>query len=510
MNGSSSVLPEPDVTTERTPLLSNRAATQNVARVQELPFVEPTVERIRTSGSLAAHSRDWVIESLQDHALKSAFRLVVLLSLKANPINRRSTHLLEQWEDVQESALHAANIHKGVLDAWNDFLAHCSSDEDFEVILWTGFPLNDQKHLTVSVADFLILPDSPHEILTHPIIVMSLHKAWCKGLRVHRVQQSKVNIAFTRLRELCPARVMHLLDLFLNFVYLTVLANYAIMPPTLPVEEDIMAPQSPVPGLREIFLIVYSFAQMCKLEVYTVTPFILTFLAFFSSLPSIPMATDVAYSAVLIALSLHVIQLHFPLSPSPFHFLPCSYAMPLSTLIWHGVSQIFLPVLLFFFPALLLSLFLLSASLSDATNLAPYHIASQLAASPLEARTAFLTLFVVFFVLMVCSLVLLVLAYPTFSSSPPTSAWDRYSATIGADARRYTIRLLQIYSTPTMFPAPLNIIQYAFVQIPTSFYGLVRIKRPYFLEILERALWIIFVSPLALLIGIFWVWGYVT
>lgn len=152
-----------------------------------------------------------------------------------------------------------------------------------------------------------------------------------------------------------------MLDLVLFLLYFIALVHYAVLPPISPVEQT----QQVSPGPREIFILVYAFSQLCRPWETTVLPSLLTLLAFAVCLPSVPRPQDGAYSVVLLAVSLHLLQLHLPRAPSPLFILPFDLALPLATLVQHGIFRIFIPVIAFFLPALLLALFLLSTSLSD-------------------------------------------------------------------------------------------------------------------------------------------------
>jgi len=291
------------------------------------------------------------------------------------------------------------------------------------------------------------------------------------------------------------------MDLIFQLTYMVALLHYAILPPITSTDSTLTA----VPGLRECYLMVYSFAQICNLQTFAATPYLLTILSFATCLPSIPYPQDYAYSTLLAALSANMLMLHLPVPPSPLFLLPFENVLPLSVLIWHGTSKIFLPTLLFFLPALLLAFFLLSTSLSDTllqTN------ANTMEPSPLEARMAFLFLLAVLFILLLCSLVMLILVYPTLSSAtPPPSSWDRYSRSIGLDARRKFVEIVVHYSTPYVFPPPFNLLS-LITRVPFYMVGLLR-RHSWRAKLVgfEGWLWRITVGPMALVVAGVWGWG---
>lgn len=299
---------------------------------------------------------------------------------------------------------------------------------------------------------------------------------------------------------------MHILDLTFFLVYFLALVHYTVRPPV----ESAEPTKTLLPGLREAFIIVYASSQLCKRWEITIVPSILTLLAFLSCLPSIPRPQDGAYSVLLLAVSLQLLQLHLPRSPSPLLLLPFDFALPLATLVQHGIFKIFLPVITFFLPALLLAFFLLSTSLSDVL----LHLTFTIAAgpSPLEARTAYLALLAVLFILLLCSLMMLILVYPYLSSQdPPPGRWDRFSRSIGSGARGAMVSVIATYTRPTYFPPPLNLLQFALVSIPSWIFRMLGRERwQAQINSVEEILWLVFVTPLVVVLSGIYLWGYMS
>ncbi|KZT74684.1 hypothetical protein DAEQUDRAFT_659131, partial [Daedalea quercina L-15889] len=259
---------------------------------------------------------------------------------------------------------------------------------------------------------------------------------------------------------------MHAIDLVMLLAYMAMLAHLLISPPTHSVDRTAVAS----PGLREAALMIYSIARLYKRPAFSEIPHILVLGAFTSHLPEVIYPDDVAFGVLLFAFSWMVIDLHLPWSTSPLHLIPAELILPRSVLISHGVSRIFIPVVAFFLPALLLSLFLLSTSLAD---IIPAVVLASLTPAPLESRVAFLTLFAVLFLTMICSLTMLVTVYPSFVSQNPTDPWDRCSRPIGLEARRFFIRTVVRYSVPYTFPAPSNLLQLV-IRLPEMLLSLIR------------------------------------
>ncbi|EKM60989.1 uncharacterized protein PHACADRAFT_247263 [Phanerochaete carnosa HHB-10118-sp] len=232
-------------------------------------------------------------------------------------------------------------------------------------------------------------------------------------------------------------RWLHLLDLLGLIAYLGILARYALDPSCAAAETI-----SGLDVVCTVSIVVYCLARVLQRRSLMQVPYFIVALAFLSSLPFTPHPNDMGYNALLVALSLHILQLHLPYPPSPFYLLPFQQVLPLSLLIWNGVSNIYLPVLALFLPALLLTLVLLSLSLADST----VFIATL--ASPLEARSAFLLLLLILLFLLIFSAGMLILVYPSVSSPDTTSPWDRYPRSLGLGARRAFISIVLAYTAP--------------------------------------------------------------
>lgn len=283
-------------------------------------------------------------------------------------------------------------------------------------------------------------------------------------------------------------RVIHTIDLLGAVSYLGVLVFYSLRPPRVAIEETAVSE-----FVQAGLIVSYCIARMLQDFSWTKLPFLLTGVAFLSDLPA-PCTGHLGYSVVLVALCMHVILLHIPTSPSPLYLLPFEQALPLATLVWNGLTRIFFPVLLLFFPALLIAALLLSFSLADIGMFS----APTILASPLEARTVFLMLIVIILLLLVCSLGVLVLASPFTSSCSSESTWDRYSTRLGLDARRAFVRTVLTYSSiPTNFS-----LQHSLRVQPTLYTRAWSV-----VTVIQRTLWWITAVPLALTLFCFLCWN---
>lgn len=295
----------------------------------------------------------------------------------------------------------------------------------------------------------------------------------------------------------------HLVELTIYLSYIAILAHYALSPSDKPLEAEYSHL-----SIRAILLMVYAFTRLCQPWTLFTGPFLLVLIAFLAALPFAPSAEDISYGVILLALSLHILQLQLPYPPGPLHLFPADQALPVAILIWHGVSRVFLPVVIFFLPALVLALFLLSTSLSD-TLFQPFVLLT-LVPSPMEARTVFLVLLALLFILLLCSLFVLALVYPSVTFGPSVvSTWDRYSRSIGIEARRNFARTVVLYSTPYKFVPPFNVLELTLLLLPATVLRFVSQKhKDFWLAGPRRTLWRAVVGPFGLLFAGFWFWGF--
>ncbi|KAH9835617.1 RNI-like protein [Rhodofomes roseus] len=438
--------------TETTALLPPREMPQPT---NALPLLEPVILRVLAKGIASCTDVDICPAQVRSRAEQIAFSLLVLLYARYNAQIRKQPRgdVLEIWQAQQQQTQDLYLLDQRLLSIWAAFLAQCQSEAAVERALWTSFPYEKEECRSKRVVDFLSSYSALEDLLTHPVVFLSIRRVWKRG----RIQDEDEASPSTRLAHrydaLCTPRfVIYALEAFH-------LSDLSVRP------------------------------------AFTVIPYILVLGAFTSHLPQVPCPDDVAYGILLFAFSWMIIGLHLPMSTSPLHLFPAEIILPRSVLILHGISRVFIPTVTFFLPALLLSLFLLSTSLAD---LFPDSLGTPFAPAPIESRVAFLSLFAVLFLLMVCSLVMLVLVYPSLASRPSSNPWDRCSKSIGLEARRFFIRTVVRYSAPYSFPAPLNLLQ-LIVYLPVAtltFTGGVSTAIANGPGLFERILWRMTVAPL--------------
>lgn len=289
------------------------------------------------------------------------------------------------------------------------------------------------------------------------------------------------------------------MDLLVLLVFLGMLCSYVVSPP-FESEADIRGP----------LITVYALSRICRRWSSSTLPFGIILLCFVGFLPGTPPSTSFASLGSLVAFVWELLLLHLHIHPSPIFLLPPDRVLPLSTLVWQILSRTFVPVVAFFIPGLIISFFLLSATLYD--NLFWHSTTSTTRTLALSMETRVLTLALFFLVIffLCCTLSGALLVHP-FLSPPDGStplSWDRYSKPIGLGARQAFIRVVAAYSSPYYFPAPLNILHILFVQLPIAVLGLCGRKTvPRGLSTMERALWRSTVAPIVFVLSTLWLWN---
>src|SRR5262249_32932217 len=148
------------------------------------------------------------------------------------------------------------------------------------------------------------------------------------------------------------------------------------------------------------------------------------------SYPTLPSPGSIPFDLLLWAFVLHVVKLHLPTPPSPLFLFSQNRTLPLAIFVSRGISRVILPSVLFFLPALLFAMFVLSFSLMDilpnivAVHLPPVHLSSSNPA-PMETRITILYLLGTIIVVLVSSVFIHATALLPFREE--LNPWDRYS-----------------------------------------------------------------------------------
>ncbi|KAH7915366.1 hypothetical protein BJ138DRAFT_121927 [Hygrophoropsis aurantiaca] len=344
--------------------------------------------------------------------------------------------------------------------------------------------------------DFLHLGSAPQGFLTHPMIDLSVMNTWTHGLSFCDANDMPPNRLLRKFDSMSTPRVLHAVALAGQLAALVALAHYLLYPPRFVITLDVSEQ-----GPREIFLLIMAAASLSSPWSWRMIPSVLIFLAFILRLPGVPTPGDLSFATLLLAFYFHTIVLHLPNAPGPMFLLNPQSALPLSSLLLHGVTQVFLPIAGYFLPALLFASWLVSNSMQD-TFLA--QIGFQ--ATPMDSRIIFLLLFATEILLILYAFGMGLLTF-----RPPLSAhssrWDRYSGTLGVQARKCFIRSLVTYEKYT-FPPPFNLLQLLLIRAPATLLFLYKDGQFSSIRAADRVLWRITVGWIGLLMSGIWLWGF--
>ncbi|KII93475.1 hypothetical protein PLICRDRAFT_99653 [Plicaturopsis crispa FD-325 SS-3] len=351
------------------------------------------------------------------------------------------------------------------------------------------------------VVDLLGHPDVPESLISHPVVYASLIHTWKNGRLLHSSESTSISERVLRRYDaVCSPRVLHSLELVIQLVYTGTLAHYVLYPPARPIITNGLTSNSP----REILIIIYSFTLVMQRWSVSTIPFLLVLVSFLVCLPFSPFPEDNSFGALLLALALLILQFHLPHPPSPLFLFSLDRTLPLSTLLHQGLSATLAPVLGFFLPVVIATFFLLSISLRDL--IVPVTQALTVDVAPMETRTALLTMLAVEALLSLWCLFILAAAFASLlPGSRPSNAWDRYSTSIGLDARRAFVRALALYGDGCYFPPPFNVVRLVFISLPSTFLHVAGSPRP--LDAAKKLAWRIIVGPFAFLAAGIWLWG---
>ncbi|OJT06939.1 hypothetical protein TRAPUB_2212 [Trametes pubescens] len=259
--------------------------------------------------------------------------------------------------------------------------------------------------------------------------------------------------------------------------------------------------------IRHAFVLLYALGKVAQPWSLSTIASLLVLIPFLSWFPGTPQFGSQALANVLLALYLDFIYLHLPVQPnSPLFLLRPDQALPLAVLAWRGLRALFIPPL-FFLPGLILSLMLLSQTLQR--WLLWTWSFNSLVGGPTDTQITFMYLLLTMFLLLCISLIYAVIVNPFLAASqgPESSPWDRYTRSVGMEARRAFIHTVRLYGTENHIPAPLNLLQVVFVRIPQFTLERLR-KRDAAARIaaFDKVLWRITVGPAAFLLSALWLW----
>jgi hypothetical protein len=133
--------------TETTPLVNNRATAS------PLPCLSPVINHVRLHGLQSLDEDPFLfLAPSASQAEQVSFKLLVLLQLlllaKA-PVASVGKDIWEQWSKERASLVDAQELQHRAVHIWEEFLHVSRSTQEIEECLWTSFPLEEGKSLSV-------------------------------------------------------------------------------------------------------------------------------------------------------------------------------------------------------------------------------------------------------------------------------------------------------------------------------------------------------------------------
>lgn len=256
------------------------------------------------------------------------------------------------------------------------------------------------------------------------------------------------------------------------------------------------APSSPIyarpsrkAGVREAYLFVY--ALLSIRPAFASITYALVATSIISALPIVPLPNTTPHSLLLLALSLIILQLHFPTPkwlPSPIYTFRPSRVTPLATLVQRVIRKTIVPAVTFFAPTIMVLFVLLSVALGDSfpltafilnvVGLGPEGQKASMSPSHPQTRITLLLLFLTAISAASILILILVLLFPSMpdlyagAASGPLSGWENFGTSNTLLAKRNFIAVCSQYASPPSHshleqdwinvPPPWNIVGFVF------------------------------------------------
>ncbi|KAI6133211.1 hypothetical protein EDD16DRAFT_1820757 [Pisolithus croceorrhizus] len=476
-----SVLPQD----ERCPLLPQCSAQGR------RPAIFPAVGRLKDA---IAANRD--IPEFDVHPdERTAFLTLAYIHLYQSYFasTARSTDLTSVWTSAKDIASLANDTENRLLDLWSGYLDTNPSLQEVQSVLWSKFPLRPGSVQCPRVVDSFFAEHVPPAFLTQPVIQATMMATWRIGLRFNDDSRHQI---WQRFDALTSPRAMHFLHLLGHLIFVGTLAHYLLYPPSF-----ITSFSYRWYGTRETFILVIAASSLfAPWTVYSLS-YILALLGFLLTLPSAPLPGSLPFIFLHAALMVHVVSLHLPYPPSIVYLLYPNALVPLSTLLVQVILRILLPVTLFLLPALLLTSYLVSASLADTTPQL-----SNLNPAPMDSRTSFsLLLLLVIGLLLFAIFTSISVAEMTFVTSG--EPWDRYTPAVGRLARKRFYCTVTRHTGYVFFP-PFNLLRLVLLVLifVHSIFGYPQVPM---VKKVERIVWRLSVGLFGAVVASIWLWGWV-
>ncbi|KAJ7746933.1 hypothetical protein DFH07DRAFT_889539 [Mycena maculata] len=476
---------------ETSPLLS---------REPRSPFPSIDNALLRLGGRVDRVSiEDICLRDVGDICKETAFRLVVLLELRARKLRQRPPSDRDVWSHSAQLApneVEKSLLDEQVIKTWELFLDEYRTTAEIEQVLWASFAVDDTAARLVRVVD-LLNDDHPSPLICHQVVILSLADLWhhapSRALSARTNSTSGVGL---RYDAICTPRVLHAVDLAAHLTYFSLLVSYVLHPPSQP---TISGKGLDFIGPREILLMVFSASILIRPRTLFNIPFAVTLLLFLFSLPAVPFAGSLSFYVLLFCFAFHAFEFHYPHAPSPLFLFKVQHTLPFAGFLAHGFSHIVFPIVLFFIPIGFLATFWLSMALADTFFAPPSLITlTSFAPTPIETRTTVLMMFFGVCFAVFCSLFIFVVQGNGLYAN--VSGWDVYSPRVGRDARVAFVRTVVAYSSPYTFPAPFSILQAVLIGVPSFALGSLGFRPPFAQA--EKLLWRMTVGPVGLVFGL--------
>ncbi|KAJ7257881.1 hypothetical protein B0H12DRAFT_1322705 [Mycena haematopus] len=473
---------------ETSPLL--RQPPTNGVAVQSETFPSVSATLLRLGDRVDRSSIDDICPRSADICIEYAFRLVVLLELRARKSRQKpNLDIWDRWADnaTTENDLHQLN--EQVVNAWVLFLDEYRTPLEIEQVLWTSFLVSDDSARRVRVVDLLNV-DCPSQLICHDVVMLSLADLWKNGhsRRVPSHMDSSTRVGL-RYDGLCTPRALHFMELVTHLAYFGLLVSYVMHPPFEPI---ISRTRLEYIGAREILLVVFSSSILIRPWTLFTIHFAMTLLIFVFSFPAVPFASGVSFNFLLLAFVLLCFQLHMSSPPSPLYLFKVDLTLPFAHFLANGFYCIIFPLVLFFIPIFILGTAWLSMALEDTFFAEPAFIS--LLPTPIQTRTTVLFVFFTLLVAMSCSLFIFVVQGRHLD--PDASGWDAYSSKVGLAARASFVRTVISYSSPYTFPAPFSLLQAVIITGPSFVFSRLGFQLSFAQT--EKLMWRATVGPVGL------------
>ncbi|XP_006454487.1 hypothetical protein AGABI2DRAFT_114242 [Agaricus bisporus var. bisporus H97] len=505
---------------ESTPLLP----TPHSSADQNGPAVLPVVQSLSLTDLSTANCEDFTPASFElDHCRRLAFALVVILQLRKQKIahRERNSDIYEKWTNEEARCRDVEILEEKVNDIWEEFLTQYHSPQELYDILWTEFPLTQDTSSMTKVVNFLTSKDAPQKFVAHPIIFMTMTRAW----RFGRPDSNQSENRFLSMRKFCtsPSSKIHFLELLLDLASVVTLISYVMRPPNWPDSDN--SSQNPPAAypytLREAYLMLYAFSILLSARGVNTTLSALTLAAFAPSLPSLPLPGSAGFGILLWVIFVRILAYHITtVFPNPLFLISHQRSFPLALFLANGLGRIIRPLFLFYLPVMLVACFALSISLSGPiTGPLMYSRSFQafiipsvpdpliIGAAPMDTRMVFFLLSVTVLLFVLASAFILATSTPIASKHSTvfhaSSTLDSYSPEIGHLARVISYHATATYSVDYYFPPPFKIFELFLVIIPVS---LIRIfgHSQFNRAVIASRVWYITVQPFLIIITPFW------